>query len=180
MKENLNRIAFGGGCHWCTEAVFQSIEGVNFVEQGYIASINENDIFSEAVIVNFISECVNLQTLIEIHLLTHSSKVNHSMRKKYRSAIYTFSENQHDETIQILNGFQAQFDHKLITQVLPFHSFEPSQTDFTNYYYSNPKKPFCKTFINPKLKMLKRKFAQKVNTEKLEPLKKFIMSETQN
>ena len=56
MKYALNKIALGGGCHWCTEAVFQSLIGVKKVEQGYVASIEENKSFSEAVIVHFNSE----------------------------------------------------------------------------------------------------------------------------
>lgn len=180
MKETLTRIAFGGGCHWCTEAVFQSLKGVNSVEQGYVASINENSSFSEAVIVNFNSECVKLKTLIEIHLLTHNSQVNHSMREKYRSAIYTFSENQHGEAIQLLDDFQMQFDQQLITKVLPFHSFQPSRTEITNYYYKNPKKPFCETFITPKLEMLIREFSENIDDKKLKHLKnRIILTDTE-
>ena len=93
MKE-LTQIAFGGGCHWCTEAVFQSLIGVSQVEQGFVASIDENSGFSEAVIVHFDAAKISLAVLIEIHLHTHKSTVNHSMRAKYRSAVYTFSEAQ--------------------------------------------------------------------------------------
>jgi len=49
----VKKIGFGGGCHWCTEAVFQSLRGVLFVEQGYIASTEPNSSFSEAVIVSY-------------------------------------------------------------------------------------------------------------------------------
>lgn len=168
--ENMSKIALGGGCHWCTEAIFQSIKGVKKVEQGYVASLNENTSFSEAVIVNFNMECVNLKTLIEIHLLTHNSTANHSMRKKYRSAIYTFSKNQNNEAIQILGEFQVEFDHELVTQVLPFYRFKPSRVEITNYYYKNPEKPFCETFINPKLRLLMQKFSNQINPEKLEHL----------
>ena len=60
------KIALGGGCHWCTEAVFQSLIGVHKVEQGFVASTDENTSFSEAVIVHFSPEAISLQTLIEI------------------------------------------------------------------------------------------------------------------
>ncbi len=86
----LTQIAFGGGCHWCTEAVFQTLIGIENVKQGWISSTNENNSFSEAVIVYFDAEKVELKTLIEIHLLTHKSKSNHSMRNKYRSAVLLF------------------------------------------------------------------------------------------
>ena len=90
MQTNLYKIAFGGGCHWCTEAVFQSLKGVEKVEQGFITSYDQNNTFSEAVIVDFNTEKIDLKTLVEIHLHTHKSTSNHSMRKKYRSAIYVF------------------------------------------------------------------------------------------
>lgn len=88
----IQKIGFGGGCHWCTEAVFQNLKGVNHVAQGWIASDENNTAFSEAVVVEFNPPKINLKTLIEIHLATHKSTSNHSMRKKYRSAIYVFSK----------------------------------------------------------------------------------------
>ena len=110
-----NKIAFGGGCHWCTEAVFQSLKGVKLVEQGYVASIKENNTFSEAVIVHFDSNSISLKTLIEIHLHTHKSTSDHSMRNKYRSAIYTFSEEQFKEANTILNMFQMKMMDKIVS-----------------------------------------------------------------
>lgn len=80
MKK-LKKIGFGGGCHWCTEAVFQSLKGVKSVQQGWIASKNEHFEFSEAVIVDFDPSSIPLKVLIEIHLHTHKSTSEHSMRK---------------------------------------------------------------------------------------------------
>lgn len=169
LKES--KIALGGGCHWCTEAVFQSLLGVLKVEQGYVASIGDNSSFSEAIIVYFNSEEISLKTLIEIHLHTHKSTSNHSMRSKYRSAVYTFSEVQRQEVEQIIERFQVLFEKKLITQVFPFQNFKASRSEITNYYYKNPKKPFCESFINPKLKLLLDQFSSAVNQEKLKHLK---------
>ncbi|RKN29908.1 peptide methionine sulfoxide reductase, partial [Aquimarina sp. AD1] len=88
------KIGLGGGCHWCTEAVFQSLKGITSVEQGYIKSTGNNNSFSEAVIIVFSPEIISLKDLIEIHLLTHKSTSNHSFREKYRSAIYYFKNEQ--------------------------------------------------------------------------------------
>ena len=162
----LSKVAFGGGCHWCTEAVFQSLNGVSKVEQGYIASTDENSNFSEAVIVRFNAEVISLKTLIEVHLYTHKSRSNHSMRDKYRSAIYTYSDNQKNESSLILNHFQKNFENKLITKVLPFKEFKASRESIQNYYQKNPGKPFCETFINPKLKLVLQNFSEYVNSEK--------------
>lgn len=161
----LIKIALGGGCHWCTEAVFQSLKGVEKVEQGYVSSIYENSSFSEAVIVYFNAEIISLKTLIEIHLHTHKSTSAHSMRTKYRSAIYVFSEEQAYKAKTILNEFQTKFDNQLITKVFPFSEFKASQEAIQNYYQKNPKKPFCERFINPKLKLLLDKFSNQVNKD---------------
>lgn len=166
-----NKIALGGGCHWCTEAVFQSLIGVTKVEQGFVASTGENNTFSEAVIVHFNDEDISLNTLIEIHLHTHKSTSNHSMRTKYRSAVYTFSNRQKDKVEEIISTFQYDFENKLITQVFPFNSFKESREQIQNYYYSNPEKPFCETFINPKLKVILNQFSKYGNQNKLKHLK---------
>lgn len=155
----LEKIAFGGGCHWCTEAVFQALIGVKKVEQGYIGSVNENTVLSEAVIVHFNPKVINLKTLTKIHLYTHKSTSKHAMRDKYRSAIYTFSEIQTKNCIEILSCLQTEFSNKLITEVLPFKTFKPSREDIQNYYQKNPEKPFCKRYINPKLNLLLEKFS---------------------
>ncbi len=159
------KIALGGGCHWCTEAVFQSLKGVKHIEQGYISSINEDTSFSEAVIVHFDAESISLQTLIEIHLHTHKSTSAHSMREKYRSAIYAFSEEQLHEAEDMLSKFRKEFDNKLITKVYPFSEFKASREAIQNYYQKNPEKPFCKRFINPKLKLLLDMFSNHLNND---------------
>lgn len=163
----MDKIAFGGGCHWCTEAVFQSLKGVEKVEQGFVSSVGENANFSEAVIVHFDPERLSLTTLIEIHLYTHRSASNHSMRSKYRSAVYSFSDAQALESRKILKIVQPKFDRPLITEVLDFEAFAPSEVQFTDYYYKNPQKPFCRTYIQPKLDLLLRKYSDTVNGNKI-------------
>ena len=162
-----SKIALGGGCHWCTEAVFQSLKGVEKVKQGYVTSTGENDTFSEAVIVSFSPDIISLATLIEIHLYTHKSTSDHSMREKYRSAVYVFSEEQKESSENIIQGFQKEFDDKLITSVYTFKRFKASRDEILNYYYENPDKPFCKKFIDPKLKLLQLKFLKEINKEKI-------------
>ena len=168
--EMLQKIVFGGGCHWCTEAVFQSLIGVSKVEQGFVASTGDNNAFSEAVIVHFNSEEISLKSLIEIHLHTHKSTSNHAMRTKYRSAVYVFSEEQKMEAEQILESLQIQFENNLITKVLPFESFKASREQIQNYYYNNPEKPFCERFINPKMEVLLKRFSNYTNKNKLKHL----------
>ena len=157
----MKKIGFGGSCHWCTEAIFSSLMGVQQVEQGWIASV-ENAIFSEAVIVNYDPATISLQTLIEIHLRTHSATSNHTMRQKYRSAIYAFIQEDYDSSSEILNELQSQFSAPLITEVERFQSFKLNEEKYLDYYYKNPQKPFCKNVIDPKLSELRRRFQRYV------------------
>lgn len=166
----LTEIALGGGCHWCTEAVFQSLIGVEKVNQGWVNSYDDTETFSEAVVVAFNSKVISLEALIEIHLHTHKSTVAHSFRGKYRSAIYTFSEIQLERSNLILQKFQVDFSEKIITKVYPFNSFKASREEIQDYYLKNPNKPFCEKYINPKLNLLLEKFTNSVNREKLKHL----------
>ncbi len=157
-KVSSEKIGFGGGCHWCTEAVFQEVKGVRRVEQGFISSYSPHVDISEAVIVHFDPASIELSVLINIHLNTHSSSSLHSMRNKYRSAIYTFSKVQEQKTKVILDSLQKAFSYKIITEVLPFRKFQPSAEEFRDYYLRDPNKPFCQTYIIPKLKLIQEKF----------------------
>lgn len=151
-------IGFGGGCHWCTEAVFQSLRGVARVEQGFIRSTPPYDYFSEAVIVHFHPTQISLSVLTDIHLRTHASGANHSMRGKYRSAIYVKGEAQRQDIEDILGALQVEFETPRVTQILDYAGFKPSEVHFQNYYKSNPERPFCKTYIDPKLSRMRKRY----------------------
>lgn len=151
----IKKIGLGGGCHWCTEAVFQAVEGVVKVEQGYIASHAPANAFSEAVIVHYLPKMANLERLLEVHLHTHNSTSNHSFREKYRSAVYFFSSEEEIEIRNILKKLQQQFEEPLVTQVLAFAEFKASRESIQNYYLKNPNAPFCTRYIEPKLEILK-------------------------
>jgi peptide-methionine (S)-S-oxide reductase len=153
-----HKIGFGGGCHWCTEAVFQSLKGIQQVEQGWIASQPPHNSFSEAVIVTYSPAVITLADLISVHLHTHASTSNHSMRHKYRSAVYWFVGEEAPTIKEIIADLQSHFNEPVITQVLPFVEFKLSLPEHLNYYHSNPEKPFCTVYIHPKLDLLKTKF----------------------
>ncbi|WP_430967890.1 peptide-methionine (S)-S-oxide reductase [Spongiimicrobium sp. 2-473A-2-J] len=164
--KRIQKIAFGGGCHWCTEAVFLSLRGVVRVQQGFVASDGSNSTFSEAVIVDYDVEHIALETLIAVHLHTHNSTKEHRMRDKYRSAIYTFTEKDAVKAQNLLGVLQKDFEEPLVTHVLPFKKFTPSEKAFHNYYYTDPERPFCTTYIAPKLKLLLTQFSDHVDRNK--------------
>jgi peptide-methionine (S)-S-oxide reductase len=162
----MEKVGFGGSCHWCTEAIFRSLKGVGMVEQGWIASDGENKTPSKAVIVHFDPDEISLKTLTSIHLNTHSCTATHSMRGKYRSAVYIFNETQQEPAVTAIQELQAIFDKLIITKVLPFGSFRLNQESYLDYYYKSPSKPFCKNIVNPKLRTLLIQFRNQIDPAK--------------
>ena len=158
------KIGFGGGCHWCTEAIFQALNGVDHVEQGWIASTPPFETFSEGIIVHY-NENINLDTLIEVHLLTHSSASAHSMRNKYRSAVYYFDKNDQTQAQSIISGLALKNNVNYITQTLPFGDFRLNTESQLNYYKNNKQAPFCKTYIDPKLTAIRERFGRQIRND---------------
>lgn len=152
--KNRYKIGLGGGCHWCTEAVFQAVTGVSLVEQGYISSQAPYNTMSEAVVVHFTND-VDLENLIDIHLQTHASTQQHSRRKDYRSAIYYFNPEMKSSVEAVMISLSRKRNKNFITQILPFHAFKPSRASIQNYYKTRPEAPFCTRYIEPKLKKVK-------------------------
>ena len=140
----VKEIGLGGGCHWCTEAVLQALQGVLKVEQGFVASKAPHDAFSEAVIVSYAPGKIALNDLVLIHLMTHESTAWHGMRPKYRSAVYTMDPEDEKVLERMWDGLQDTFSSPLVTTVLPFRAFRPSETKFQNYYRTDSERPFCK------------------------------------
>ncbi|MEO1710039.1 MAG: peptide-methionine (S)-S-oxide reductase [Pseudomonadota bacterium] len=150
------RIGFGGGCHWCTEAVFQSLAAVTRVEQGFATSLPPNDGWSEAVIVHHKPADIALIDLIAVHLETHASTARHTMRGKYRSAIYTTDQAQQREAQADLDRLAEKTGAHFVTSVLPLEDFRPSEARFHDYFRTDPERPFCRRYIVPKLERLAR------------------------
>ena len=153
------RIGLGGGCYWCSEAVFQNLRGVSDVAQGFIISQPPHDSPAEAVLVDFDPARISLANLIEIHLRTHASTSGHSLRKKYRSAIYVLDAQQERNAEAILGKLQDDFGNQLVTRVLPFAGFEHSDEQYHNYYANHAGNQFCRRYIDPKLATLRREYA---------------------
>ena len=154
----IKKIGFGGGCHWCTEAYFQSLKGVEKVEQGWISSINLNSAFSEAVIVHYNPHVIPLSILIAIHLHTHAATVEHSFREKYRSAVYVF-DGKVERTQKLIAENQDDFKGQIITQALPFQEFRLNIEKQRDYYKKNKEGIFCERYISPKLLMIQSKYS---------------------
>lgn len=139
--------------------MFQALIGIVEVEQGFLRSHAPADTWAEAVIVTFDPSAIDLVTLCEVHLRTHSATRSRPVRSKYRSAIYVFKEAQRAEADLTIARLAEEFGKPVHTSVLPFADFKASDARFQNYYRTDPTRPFCRTYIDPKLALLRRQFA---------------------
>ncbi|BAO55815.1 peptide-methionine (S)-S-oxide reductase [Nonlabens marinus] len=155
MKRS-KHIGLGGGCHWCTEAVFQQLEGVLEVKQGYIASKIPADSWSEGILLEYNPSVISLEFLIDVHLETHASTVFHHRREEYRSAIYFYNQDQCSEVEVIMSSLSRKRNKSYITQLLPFVKFKESRESIRDYYRTRPEAPFCKRYIEPKLALVQQ------------------------
>lgn len=156
----MEKIGFGGGCHWCTEGVFQALKGVVRVDQGFVQSHAPSDAWAEGVVLTFDPDIISLETLAEIHLRTHSANGVYSPEGRYRSAIYVFEAGQRAAAEETIARFAWETDEAARTLVLAFVGFKPSDARYRNYYRTDPTRPFCQRYIDPKLDYLRNNFAE--------------------
>ncbi len=149
------RIGFGGGCHWCTEAVFQRLRGVVHVQQGWASGIDDPARFSESVIVQFDPEITSILELVTVHQHTHSCTSAHALRGRYRSAVYVDVDAQAPAVLSAIALNQPEFDAPIRTEVIRLGGFRENVERYRNYYRSNPERPFCRRFIEPKLAVVR-------------------------
>ena len=156
----MTKAGFGGGCHWCTEGVFQALRGVAQVDQGFLKSDAPADTWSEGVVITFDPSVIPLATLSEVHLRTHSSTRVRPIRSKYRSAIYIFKDCQRHDAELAIDRFALSCGKAVHTLVLPFRGFRVSDERYQNYYRTDPSRPFCRRYIDPKLEHIRRYFSE--------------------
>jgi peptide-methionine (S)-S-oxide reductase len=89
------------------------------------------------------------------------------MRGKYRSAVYVYNDAQFAQALTILNSLKTEFSEAIVTQVYAFKTFKHNKVELQNYFYSAPQRPFCQTYIQPKLKLLLSRFNHHADQHKM-------------
>lgn len=170
----LNKVAstkrtatFGGGCFWCTEAIFDQIVGVEAVVSGYSgggdAFVNPSyrEVSSgltghaEVVQVTYDSTTVTYEDLLRVHLTTHNpttlNKQGADRGTQYRSIILYRTEEEKAVAKTIIAEVQEHLDQPIVTEVAPFTAFYEAEAAHQDYYTSNPDRAYCAAIIEPKL-----------------------------
>ncbi len=166
----------GGGCFWCTEAVFQQLAGVSNVESGYSGGRTLNPTYqevctgetghAEVVQVTYEPNVISYADLLRIHLSTHNpttlNQQGADRGTQYRSIILTHDSEQEATARQVIEEMASAFDDPIVTVVKPFDVFYKAEDYHQDYYVSNPAKPYCAAVISPKLQKFRQLFKDRL------------------
>lgn len=169
-------ITLGGGCFWCTEAVFSALEGVLSVESGYSNGAGARPSYEEVctgetgyvevVRVRFDPQRIALADLLEIFLVTHDptslNRQGNDAGTQYRSGIYVHAAAQADTARQVMAALALQFDTPLVTEIEAERNYWPAEGYHQGYYAQHPHAGYCAYVISPKLAKLRQKFKSRL------------------
>lgn len=177
-KENIALATFGSGCFWCTEAVFQRIDGVEKVESGYCGGNVKNPTYkeicsgltghAEVIQVTFNPEIVRYEALLEIFWKTHDpttlNRQGNDVGTQYRSVIFYHNNEQKRLAEEYKNKLSEArvFDQPIVTEISPLSTFYRAEDYHQNYFNANSNAPYCAFIIQPKLEKLRRVFSEAI------------------
>lgn len=163
---NTETAVFGGGCFWCTEAVFQELRGVKSVLSGYAggstgspqaAPTYENiGDHAEVVKIDFDPSQITYHDLLTVFFASHDpttmNRQGADVGTQYRSIVLYTNEAQKREAEKFIKELDA------VTELKPLGKFYEAEEYHRNYYRDNPDKPYCQIVINPKLEKIQKEF----------------------
>jgi len=179
QNNSVNEIAiFANGCFWCTEAVFQKLQGVSEVVSGYTGGTIKNPAYreictgrtghAEAIKITFNSEEISFEELLEVFFATHDpttlNRQGNDIGTQYRSEIFYTSESQKkmaEDFIKFLNKEQV-FKNPIVTAISEEKPFYVAEKDHQNFYNENRGQRYCQFIIDPKIDKLKKYYANKL------------------
>ena len=168
----------GGGCFWCTEAVFLSIEGVLKVEPGYSGGRPEDANYrrvstgrtghAEVVQLSFDPEAITFREILEIYFATHDpttlNRQGSDVGPQYRSVVFYHDEGQRTTAEEVIGELEGEktWDRPIVTKLEPYGAFHRAEDEHLNYYENNRNQPYCKLVIDPKIIKLRERFKDKL------------------
>lgn len=171
---NLEKAVFGGGCFWCTEAIFQGLKGVTSVLPGYTGGHVPNPTYemvcdgttghAEATEIEFDPAVIPYSVLLEVFFATHDpttpNRQGHDVGTQYRSSIFYTSPEQKETAEKYIKQAAGDFSAPIVTTIEPLDKFYVAENYHQNYFNNNKNQPYCQAVINPKLKKFREKFPQ--------------------
>jgi len=182
MLNNLEIATLANGCFWCTEAIFQQLNGVESVTSGYSGGIIKNPTYkeistgttghAEVIQIMFNPKVITFQEILDVFFSTHDpttlNRQGYDKGTQYRSAVFYHSEEQKNTTEKfIVDLDQAKvFENPIVTEVTKFDVFYEAEAYHQNYYNNNKTQGYCMAVINPKLEKFIKKYKSKLKKQK--------------
>lgn len=166
----------GGGCFWCTEAIYLRIKGVKKVTPGYTGGLVKNPTYrqvttgksghAEVVQVVFNPEEITYREILEVFFATHDpttlNRQGADEGTQYRSAIFTHSPEQEKTAKRLIKELKGSYKDPIVTQVEPVTEFYEAEDYHKNYYETHKNLPYCRLVINPKIDKLMKSHKDKI------------------
>lgn len=176
IKTSTEKATFGGGCFWCTEAIFQQLKGVSSVESGYSGGKTPNPTYrevcggytghAEVVEITYNPAEISYQDLLKIHFATHNPTTPNQQGAdkgtQYRSVIFYRNAEEKSIAEAVKMEVETTLGTKVVTEIVPFELFYKAESYHQNYYKENPEQGYCRAIIEPKLKKFKDLFQEKM------------------
>ena len=178
MSSSLPTITLGGGCFWCTEAVYVKVRGVTDVESGYsngqAARPSYEEVCSgrtgsnEVVKLTYDPAEITLKEILEIFFVIHDptslNRQGNDAGTQYRSGIYYSTPEQKtviDDFIREASQDKT-FGKPIVTEVLPLQNYWPAEDYHQDYFENNPNQGYCAFVVGPKVEKFRKTFASRV------------------
>ena len=177
MSKNIQLATVGGGCFWCTEAVFQEVKGVEKVVSGYAGGNapgrpTYREICSgltghaEVIQITFDANVISYADLLVIFMTTHDpttlNRQGADVGTQYRSVIFYHNKEQNEIAETVVTELAPYFDSKIVTEISEIPIFYEAEDYHQNYYRNNTSQGYCSYVITPKLTKLRKLHADKL------------------
>jgi len=176
MESKTDIAVFGGGCFWCTEAVFEQLHGVKSVLPGYAGGATPNPTYkdvctgetghAEVSRVEFDPTRISYDDLLTVFFASHdptsTNRQGNDVGTQYRSAIFTTSNEQRAAAEAFIKKLNEDGDKPVVTELKPLDHFYEAEPEHHHYFEKHPEKAYCQIVINPKLEKVKERFKELV------------------
>lgn len=182
---NLEKATFGGGCFWCTEAIYERVEGVHTVMSGYAGGHVKNPTYkqvcdgttghAEVIQIGYDSKVVSYDELLEIFFKTHDpttlNRQGADVGTQYRSVIFYHNDEQKKkaEYYKAKLDTSGAWDNSIVTEISPLNNYYPAEDYHQDYYENNSNQGYCAFVIGPKVEKFEKVFKSKLKEKYSEP-----------
>lgn len=178
-NKNLEQMTVGGGCFWCTDAVFDQVKGVQKIVSGYSGGTvpgtpTYREVCSgltghaEVIQVFFDPALVSFEDLLIIFMTSHDpttlNRQGADRGTQYRSVIFYHDESQKKIAETVIEEMAPYYENPIVTEISPLEKFHPAEDSHQDYYANNSSQGYCTAVITPKLARLRQMHADKLKS----------------